>query len=820
MLSTPELAADDVRQRFSHTKALFEHLERSHDAPPSFYSPRLARQTPPQHRPPPVPPKPSSPVSQVARNFSDLVTDLDRMTSPRETFQRKQQHKISPPPDDGAALKGDGGGECFEPYWRDPFLYKRRFGVDEPNDSQDGLGSPTHDEQNSSESGDSVPSEPRPSNNENTSPRGGTTTPTSSSSGAFALIRRPTPRDSSSFDDLLQHHQQQQQSSASSVEEDGSSFGEVETRRGLSPDREAINRKVSFSTAPIKVFKTHGIHEYDRRNDDIDPVASCAEYELERRLDKMELFDVELEKGPEGLGVSIIGMGVGADSGLEKLGIFVKSITPGGAVHRNGRIRVCDQIVSVDGVSLVGVSQLFAAQTLRNTGNCVIFTIGRETNLHESEVAQLIQQSLDQDGHGKNGGSMLPFAGSELPPPSPATIRIPPSKTDSMDSVKDSAAKAKITALEMELTDSQKKAEKMEEILASTRVHYCQLESKYDQAKQLLKDYQEREKTLLEREENHVEQLREKDAHYSMLIEQLKRRIDELESKMDQMTQKKQNAAEGELSELREQLAACTEAKRNSAHQLNQLLNGLDDRSDTETTKSGGDDQSTLKRPPKEHPDPPPSSDNQQQQLNNPQYPQSTAGATPAQRRPPLRNGSRQSSTTAGQSPRQMSMSAAPPLQGHPSHHHHHPQYAATNPHHNMYQHAFVEEYTDERFLSSSSNCDSPVPRISEPATENEFWREDVESQGLQVLGWGVDEICQLLIQMGLEKYIPEFTVNEITGHKFLDLDGTKLKAMGIQNHSDRSIIKKKIKAIKTRIERERKLLEKESRLRSNSSMH
>lgn len=52
-----------------------------------------------------------------------------------------------------------------------------------------------------------------------------------------------------------------------------------------------------LTAAPPQVFSTYSNEDYDRRNEDVDPMAASAEYELEKRVERLELFPVELEKG-------------------------------------------------------------------------------------------------------------------------------------------------------------------------------------------------------------------------------------------------------------------------------------------------------------------------------------------------------------------------------------------------------------------------------------------------------------------------------------------------------------------------------------------
>ncbi|XP_047021478.1 partitioning defective 3 homolog isoform X4 [Helicoverpa zea] len=92
-----------------------------------------------------------------------------------------------------------------------------------------------------------------------------------------------------------------------------------------------------------------------------------------------------------GLGISVKGkVTVGPDP--QDLGIFIKSVLHGGAASRDGRLHTNDQLLSVNGVSLVGQSNAEAMETLRRAllharpqrSGSISLTIARRTDSMDS----------------------------------------------------------------------------------------------------------------------------------------------------------------------------------------------------------------------------------------------------------------------------------------------------------------------------------------------------------------------------------------------------------------------------------------------------
>ncbi|KOC65588.1 Partitioning defective 3 like protein B [Habropoda laboriosa] len=133
----------------------------------------------------------------------------------------------------------------------------------------------------------------------------------------------------------------------------------------------------------------------------IPPVKSSSEdIVLSPRKNRMILtLDIPVHDSEKaGLGVSVKGKTTNTDENTNMdLGIFIKSVLHGGAASRDGRLRTNDQLLNVNGVSLLGLSNSDAMETLRramlNTNSSVTgvitLTIARRISSYDTNEKNL-----------------------------------------------------------------------------------------------------------------------------------------------------------------------------------------------------------------------------------------------------------------------------------------------------------------------------------------------------------------------------------------------------------------------------------------------
>ncbi|XP_073483633.1 afadin isoform X20 [Aquarana catesbeiana] len=114
-----------------------------------------------------------------------------------------------------------------------------------------------------------------------------------------------------------------------------------------------------------------------------------------------EIITVTLKK-QNGMGLSIV---AAKGAGQEKLGIYIKSVVKGGAAEVDGRLAAGDQLLSVDGRSLVGLSQERAAELMTRTGSVVTLEVAKQGAIYHGLATLLNQPSplmqRDRRGSGK-----------------------------------------------------------------------------------------------------------------------------------------------------------------------------------------------------------------------------------------------------------------------------------------------------------------------------------------------------------------------------------------------------------------------------------
>ncbi|XP_077426666.1 ras-associating and dilute domain-containing protein isoform X3 [Vanacampus margaritifer] len=102
--------------------------------------------------------------------------------------------------------------------------------------------------------------------------------------------------------------------------------------------------------------------------------------------DMCVVFVVELDKGPFGLGMGLID---GLHTPLNATGIYIRTLIPDGPAASDGRLRIGDRILAVNGTSLIGADYQSAVDLIRLGGGRLRFLVAKS----DPEVSEKISAS-------------------------------------------------------------------------------------------------------------------------------------------------------------------------------------------------------------------------------------------------------------------------------------------------------------------------------------------------------------------------------------------------------------------------------------------
>ncbi|XP_070846688.1 FERM and PDZ domain-containing protein 2 [Chaetodon trifascialis] len=127
------------------------------------------------------------------------------------------------------------------------------------------------------------------------------------------------------------------------------------------------------------------------------PQDSCSLFPSLNCVRKEEIT-VELRKISGSLGISISG---GVNTNLPSGGLYIRSLVPGGAAERDGRLHAGDRLLEVDGISFQGFTYHQAVSCLSKTGEVVTLVVERDMmNLPRVSLSADISSSVSNQSIG------------------------------------------------------------------------------------------------------------------------------------------------------------------------------------------------------------------------------------------------------------------------------------------------------------------------------------------------------------------------------------------------------------------------------------